>query len=172
VTVHFLPRSPNSRKNSISNSSRLKMSQATGTASRNTTTVGPKSIAQANYYTSRSHQVTTPGQCGKHSAYQDTPWACRPEFSKIFWRSHIHKIYAMNVPRQKEEIGWDGRKSKCSYWSASLISKSIEAQSGVMSSWEPSASTSQTSNLSPIKLNSDLTRHGQMASFEFLDVTL
>jgi hypothetical protein len=51
------------------------MSHATGAASRNTALVGPKSTAQANDYTSRSHQVTTPGQCGKHSAYQDTPWA-------------------------------------------------------------------------------------------------
>jgi hypothetical protein len=75
VTVHFLPRSPNSRKNSISNSSRLKMSQATGAASRNTAPVGPKSTAQANDYTSQSHQVTTPGQRDKHSAYQGTPWA-------------------------------------------------------------------------------------------------
>jgi hypothetical protein len=47
VTVHFLPRSPNSRKYSISNSSRLKMSQATGAASRNTMTFGPRSTAQA-----------------------------------------------------------------------------------------------------------------------------
>jgi hypothetical protein len=75
VTVHFLPRSPNSRKNSISNSSRLKMSQATGIASHNTTPVGPKATAQANDYTSLSHQLTTPGQRDKHSAHQDTPWA-------------------------------------------------------------------------------------------------
>jgi hypothetical protein len=68
VTFHFLPRSPNSRKNSISNSSRLKMSHATGAASRNTAPVGTKSTAQANDYISRSHQVTTPRQCGKHSA--------------------------------------------------------------------------------------------------------
>jgi hypothetical protein len=38
-----------------------KMSQATGAASHNTTPVGPKSTTQANDYTSRSHQVTTPG---------------------------------------------------------------------------------------------------------------
>jgi hypothetical protein len=75
VTVHFLPRSSNSRKNSISNSSRLKISQATGAASHNTAPVGPKSTTEANDYTSRSHQITTPGQRDKYSAYQDTPWA-------------------------------------------------------------------------------------------------
>jgi hypothetical protein len=75
VTVHFLPRSPNSRKNSISNSSRLKRSQATGAVSRNTALVGPKSTAQANDYTSLSHQVTTLGQHDKHSVHQDTHWA-------------------------------------------------------------------------------------------------
>jgi hypothetical protein len=42
VTVHFLPRSPNSRKNSIRNSSRLKMSQATDTVSCNMALVGLK----------------------------------------------------------------------------------------------------------------------------------
>jgi hypothetical protein len=47
VTVHFLPRLPNSHKYSISNSSRLKMSQARGAASRNTTPFGPGSTAQA-----------------------------------------------------------------------------------------------------------------------------
>ena len=47
VTIHFLPRSPNSRKYSISNSSRLKMSQATGVASRNMTPFGPRSTAPA-----------------------------------------------------------------------------------------------------------------------------
>jgi hypothetical protein len=47
VTVHFLPRSLNSRKYSISNSSHLKMSQAIGAASRNTTSFGPRSTAQA-----------------------------------------------------------------------------------------------------------------------------
>jgi hypothetical protein len=36
----------------------------------------------------------------------------------------------MNVPRQIEEIDYDGSKSKCGYWSASLINRSIEAQSG------------------------------------------
>jgi hypothetical protein len=86
-----------------------------------------------------------------------------------FSKEVISTKYTMNVPRQKEEISWDGRKSKCGYWSASLINISIEAQSGVMSSWEPSALTRQTSNLSPIKLISDLTRRGQMASFEFLE---
>jgi hypothetical protein len=34
------------------------MSQATGAVSRNTAPVGPKSTAQANDYTSPSHQVT------------------------------------------------------------------------------------------------------------------
>jgi hypothetical protein len=38
----FLPRSPNSHKSSISNSNRLKMSQASGVVSRNTTPVGFK----------------------------------------------------------------------------------------------------------------------------------
>jgi hypothetical protein len=66
VIVHFLPRSPNSRKNSIINSNRLKMSQATGTVSRNMTPVGLKSTAQANDYTAPSHQVTTSGQRDKH----------------------------------------------------------------------------------------------------------
>jgi hypothetical protein len=66
VTVHFLPRSPNSRKNSISNSSRLKMSQATGAVSHNTAPLGFKSIAQANDYTSPSCQVTTSRQRDKH----------------------------------------------------------------------------------------------------------
>jgi hypothetical protein len=47
VTVHFLPRSPNSHENSLSNSSRLKMSQATGAPSRNTKPFGPRSTAQA-----------------------------------------------------------------------------------------------------------------------------
>jgi hypothetical protein len=51
------------------------MSQATGAALRNTAPVGPKSTALANDYTSRSHQVTTPRQRDKHSAYQDTTWA-------------------------------------------------------------------------------------------------
>jgi hypothetical protein len=55
-------RSPNSHKTSISNSSRLEMSQASGAASRNTTLDGIKSTAQAEYYTSSSCQVTTLGQ--------------------------------------------------------------------------------------------------------------
>jgi hypothetical protein len=66
VTVHFLPCSLNSRKNSISNSSRLKMSQATDAVSCNTAPVGPKSTAQANDYTPPSHQITTSGQRNKH----------------------------------------------------------------------------------------------------------
>jgi hypothetical protein len=73
VTIHFLPRSPNSRKNSVSNSSRLKGSQATAAVSRNTAPIGPDSTAQANDYTSPSHQVTTPRQHDKHSTHQDTP---------------------------------------------------------------------------------------------------
>jgi hypothetical protein len=59
------------------------MSQATGVVSRNTTPVGRKSTTQANYYTSPSHQVTTSGQHDRHSAYQDTHWVCRPEFSRL-----------------------------------------------------------------------------------------
>jgi hypothetical protein len=65
VTVHFLPRSPNSRKNSISNSSRLKMSQATGVVTCNMTPVGLKSTAQANDYTPLSHQITSSGERDK-----------------------------------------------------------------------------------------------------------
>jgi hypothetical protein len=88
VTVHFLIRSPNSRKNSISNSNHLKMSQATGAISRNTTPVGPKSTAHANDYTSPSHKVTTLGQRDKHSAHQGTPWVhplgVSPRIFKIF----------------------------------------------------------------------------------------
>jgi hypothetical protein len=45
--VHLLPRSPNSRKYSISNSNRLKASQAADAASRNTTPFGLRSTAQA-----------------------------------------------------------------------------------------------------------------------------
>jgi hypothetical protein len=73
VTVHFLPRSPNTHKNSISNSSRLKMSQATGAVSRNTAPVGPKSTAQANDYTTPSHQITTSGQHDKHLSWGRHP---------------------------------------------------------------------------------------------------
>jgi hypothetical protein len=40
----------------------------------------------------------------------------------------------------------------------------VQVQGGVVSSRRPSVSTSQMSNLSSIKLISDLTRHGQMAS--------
>jgi hypothetical protein len=80
MTIHFLPRSPNSHKDSIGDSSRLKMSQATGAVSRNTASVGPTSIAQANDYTSLSHQVTTSGQRDKHSTLGrhplDTPIGC------------------------------------------------------------------------------------------------
>jgi hypothetical protein len=97
VIVHFLPRSPNSHKNSISNSSRLKMSQATGAASRNTALVGPMSTAQANDYTSRSHQVTTPGQRGKHSAYQDTPWAHPLGVSLRIFKDFLNKSYLQNI---------------------------------------------------------------------------
>jgi hypothetical protein len=97
VTVQFLPRSSNSRKNSISNSSRLKMSQATGAASCNTAPVGPKSSAQANDYTSRSHQVTTLGQCGKHSAYQDTPWAHPLGVSPIIFKDFLKESYPQNI---------------------------------------------------------------------------
>jgi hypothetical protein len=83
VTVHFLPRSPNSRKNSIRNSSRLKISQATSVVLRNTAPFGPKSTTQANDYTPPSHQVTTSGQRDKHSAYQDTHWVYRPTFPRF-----------------------------------------------------------------------------------------
>jgi hypothetical protein len=97
VTIHFLLRSPNSRKNSISNSSRLKMSQAIDVASRNTAPVGPKSTAQANDYTSRSHQVTTPGQRGKHFAYQDTPWAHPLGVSPRIFKDFLKKRYPQNI---------------------------------------------------------------------------
>jgi hypothetical protein len=46
VTIHFLPHSLNSRKYSISNSSHLKMSQATDATSRNTTPFGLRSTAR------------------------------------------------------------------------------------------------------------------------------
>jgi hypothetical protein len=97
VIVHFLPRSPNSHKNSISNSSRLKMSQATGAASRNTTPVGSMSTARANDYTSRSHQVTTPGQRGKPSVYQDTPWAHPLGVSLKIFKYFLKKSYPQNI---------------------------------------------------------------------------
>jgi hypothetical protein len=66
VTVHFLPRTPNNRKNSISNSSRLEISQATDVVSRNMAPVGLKSTAQENDYTPPSHQITTSEQRDKH----------------------------------------------------------------------------------------------------------
>jgi hypothetical protein len=118
VTVHFLPRSPNSRKNSISNSSCLKMSQAIGAASRNMAPVVPKSTAQANDYTSRSHQVTTPRQRGKHSAYQVTPWAHPLGVSPRIFNDFVKKSYPQNIrnecittkggdqPRWKEVQMW------------------------------------------------------------------
>jgi hypothetical protein len=88
VTVHFLPRSPNSRKNSISNSSRLKMSQATGAASRNTTPVGPSQLLR-QMITPLGHiklllqdsVVNTPRT---KTPLGHTHWVCRSEFSKIF----------------------------------------------------------------------------------------
>jgi hypothetical protein len=66
VTVHFLPHSQNSHKNSISNSNRLKMSQASGAVLCNMAPVGFKSTSQANDYTSPSCQVITSGQRDKH----------------------------------------------------------------------------------------------------------
>jgi hypothetical protein len=65
--------SQNSHKNSISNSSRLKMSQATGVVSRNTTPFGSKSTAQANDYTPPSHQITTSVQRDKHLSWDRRP---------------------------------------------------------------------------------------------------
>jgi hypothetical protein len=112
VTVHFLPHSSNSRKNSISNSSRLKKSQATGIASRNTTPIGPKSNAQANDYTPQSHQVTAPGQCGKHSAYQDTPWAHPLGVSPRIFKDFLKKSYPQNIrnecttPKGGDRLRW------------------------------------------------------------------
>jgi hypothetical protein len=91
VTVHFLPRSPNSRYNSISNSSRLKMSQATGAASRNTAPVVPKSTTQANDYTPRSHQVTTPGQCG--------PYIKVVDFGKL------NNFHVWRIPSLRGKVG-------------------------------------------------------------------
>jgi hypothetical protein len=84
VTVHFLPRSPNTRKNSISNSRHLKMSQATSVVSRNTTLVGPNSTAQANDYTPPSHQITTLGQRDKHLSRGRHPLGVSPGIFKIF----------------------------------------------------------------------------------------
>jgi hypothetical protein len=73
------------------------MSQAIGTASRNTAPIGPKSTAQANDYTLRSHQVTTPGQCGKHSAYQDTPWAHPFGVPPRIFKDFLKKSYPQNI---------------------------------------------------------------------------
>jgi hypothetical protein len=102
----------------------------------------------------------------------DTPWAhllgVSPETFKIFWRGDTHKIYAMNVSWQNEEIGWNGRKPKCGYWNASPINRSIKVHDRVVSNRRPSNSTIQMSNLSPIKLILDLTRHGQMTLLGYL----
>jgi hypothetical protein len=129
-----------------------------------TTPVGLKSTDQANDYTPPSHQINTSGQRDKQLSRGRHPLGVSLGIFKIFWRGDTHKIYAMNVPRQKEEISWNGRKSKCGYWSASPINRSIKVQGGVVSSQRLSISTSQMSNLSPIKLIPDLTKHGQMAS--------
>jgi hypothetical protein len=74
------------------------MSQATGSASGNMTPFGPRSTARRYDYTPRSHQVTTPGQCAKRSAYQDAPWSHplggNQEFSKDFMKkSYPYSIH-------------------------------------------------------------------------------
>ena len=162
-------RSPNSHKTSISNSNRLEMSQASGTASRNTAHDGIKSTAQAKYYTSPSYQVTTSGQCDRHLLLDrhpsGTPIGCTAwilqNFLKRWYLQHIHNEYTTT----KGKIGWNGRKSKCSYQSTSPISRGIKVHarpSGV----QPRAPYFDwpVSNLSPIKFISDQTRYGHMSS--------
>ena len=73
------------------------MSQATGAVSRNTTPVGPKSTAQANDYTSLSHQVTTSVQHDKHSAHQDIPWAHPLGVSPGILKDFLKKSYPENI---------------------------------------------------------------------------
>jgi hypothetical protein len=69
----------------------------------------------------------------------------------------------MNVLGQKKDIDRDQRKAKYSYWTASLVSRSIEAQSEMKTSQEPSTRR-------PIYRRSNefqnLTRHGQTTLFE------
>jgi hypothetical protein len=60
------------------------MSQASGAASRNTTPDGIKSIAQAEYYTSLSCQVTILGQRNRRLLLDRHPLGVPPGFSEIF----------------------------------------------------------------------------------------
>jgi hypothetical protein len=105
VTVHFLPRLPKSRKNSISNSNHLKMSQASSTVSCNMAPVGFKSTAQANDYTPPSCQVTTSRQLDKYLSWGrhplGTPIGCTTrilqDFLKQRYLQNIHNEYTANV---------------------------------------------------------------------------
>jgi hypothetical protein len=113
VTVHFLPCSPNSRKNSISNSNRVKMSQASGAVSRNIALVGFKSIAQANDYTSLSCQITTSGQCDRHLSRGrhplGTPIGCTTrilqDFLKRWYLQNIHNEYT--ATKREDRLKWE-----------------------------------------------------------------
>jgi hypothetical protein len=113
VTVHFLPRSSNSRKNSISNSNRLKMSQASGAVSRNTAPVGFKPTTQANDYNPLSCQVTTSGQRDKHLSRGrhplGTPIGCiawiLQDFLKWRYLQNIHNEYT--ATKREDWLKWE-----------------------------------------------------------------
>jgi hypothetical protein len=113
VTIHFLLRSPNSHKNSTSNSNRLKMSQTSGAISHNTTPVGIKSTAQAKYYTSPSCQVATLGQCDRHLLQGrhplGTPIGCTArilqDFLKRRYLQNICNKYTMT--KGEDRLKWE-----------------------------------------------------------------
>jgi hypothetical protein len=113
LIVHFLPRSPNSCKNSISNSNRLKMSQGTDAVSRNTTSVGLKSTAQANHYTSPSHQITNLGQCDKYLSRSrhplGTPIGCTAQNLQDFLKwPNLQNIRNECTTRKREDrLKWE-----------------------------------------------------------------
>jgi hypothetical protein len=133
VKVHFLPCSPNSHKNSISNSNRLKMSQASGAVSRNSAPVGSKSIAQANDYTSPSNQITTLGQRDRHLSRGrhplGTPIGCTAQILQDFLnRRYLQNIrYEYTATKREDRLKWD--EVKCGYRSTSPISRSIKVWS-------------------------------------------
>jgi hypothetical protein len=113
VTVYFLPRSPNSHKNSISNSNRLKMSEASGTVSRNMAPIGFQSTTQANDYTSLSCQVTTLGQRDKHLSRGrhplGTPIRCTvrilQDFLKQRYLQDIRNEYT--ATKREDQLKWE-----------------------------------------------------------------
>jgi hypothetical protein len=113
VTVHFLPRSPNSRKNSISNSNRIKMSQASGAVLPNMAPVGFKSTAQENDYTSLSCQITTSGQHDRHLSHGrhplGTPIGCTTrilqDFLKQRYLQNILNEYTMT--KREDRLKWE-----------------------------------------------------------------